>query len=320
MTDSIARFQREAAQRERLSSLGRLSTVVAHEIRNPLMIIKAALRGLQARRRRPGRAARRGHRHRRGGRPAEPHRHRGARLRAPDRLRAGAGRPQCDLPRRGPRRRRRRRGAAAGPADARPGPGTGRHRRRAAAAGARQRPDQRPRTRSWHSRPAALRRRRRSGWPLRRDARRALRHRRRRRRHRHRRRTTCRGSSIRSSPPAAPAPVSAWRSRGTSSRGSAARSASPARRAAAPRSASSCRLSRGARHARGAAAAGHPRRSVRTDDDRIDSARRRRGEDSRGAGRGRCATRGTRSSPPAARARRSGCSASGCSTCWSSTT
>ncbi len=47
MTDSIARFQREAAQRERLSSLGRLSTVVAHEIRNPLMIIKAALRSLR---------------------------------------------------------------------------------------------------------------------------------------------------------------------------------------------------------------------------------------------------------------------------------
>jgi signal transduction histidine kinase len=47
MTDSIARFQREAAQRERLSSLGRLSTVVAHEIRNPLMIIKAALRTLR---------------------------------------------------------------------------------------------------------------------------------------------------------------------------------------------------------------------------------------------------------------------------------
>ena len=44
MTDSIVRFQREAAQRERLSSLGRLSTVVAHEIRNPLMIIKTALR------------------------------------------------------------------------------------------------------------------------------------------------------------------------------------------------------------------------------------------------------------------------------------
>ena len=47
LTDSIARFQREAAQRERLSSLGRLSTVVAHEIRNPLMIIKTSLRGLR---------------------------------------------------------------------------------------------------------------------------------------------------------------------------------------------------------------------------------------------------------------------------------
>ena len=47
MTESIERFQREAAQRERLSSLGRLSTVVAHEIRNPLMIIKTALRTLR---------------------------------------------------------------------------------------------------------------------------------------------------------------------------------------------------------------------------------------------------------------------------------
>jgi signal transduction histidine kinase len=47
MTDSISRFQREAAQRERLSSLGRLSTVVAHEIRNPLMIIRTALRTLK---------------------------------------------------------------------------------------------------------------------------------------------------------------------------------------------------------------------------------------------------------------------------------
>lgn len=46
LTDSIARFQREAAQRERLSALGRMSTVVAHEIRNPLMIIKASLRTL----------------------------------------------------------------------------------------------------------------------------------------------------------------------------------------------------------------------------------------------------------------------------------
>ena len=47
MTDSIARFQREASQRERLSSLGRLSAVIAHEIRNPLMIIKTTLRTLR---------------------------------------------------------------------------------------------------------------------------------------------------------------------------------------------------------------------------------------------------------------------------------
>ena len=46
LTDSMVRFQREAAQRERLSSLGRLSTVIAHEVRNPLMIIKGALRTL----------------------------------------------------------------------------------------------------------------------------------------------------------------------------------------------------------------------------------------------------------------------------------
>ena len=44
LTDSVVRFQRDAAQRERLSSLGRLSTVIAHEVRNPLMIIKGALR------------------------------------------------------------------------------------------------------------------------------------------------------------------------------------------------------------------------------------------------------------------------------------
>jgi signal transduction histidine kinase len=47
LTDSIARFQRDAAQRDRLSALGRLATVVAHEIRNPLMIIKASLRPLR---------------------------------------------------------------------------------------------------------------------------------------------------------------------------------------------------------------------------------------------------------------------------------
>jgi signal transduction histidine kinase len=47
LTDSIARFQVEMSQKERLSSLGRLSTVIAHEVRNPLMIIKAALHGLR---------------------------------------------------------------------------------------------------------------------------------------------------------------------------------------------------------------------------------------------------------------------------------
>jgi signal transduction histidine kinase len=47
LTGALAAFQAEAAQRERLSSLGRLSTVLAHEIRNPLMIVKAAVRTLR---------------------------------------------------------------------------------------------------------------------------------------------------------------------------------------------------------------------------------------------------------------------------------
>lgn len=47
LTSSIARFQREASEREKLSSLGRLSTVIAHEVRNPLMIIKSALHALE---------------------------------------------------------------------------------------------------------------------------------------------------------------------------------------------------------------------------------------------------------------------------------
>lgn len=46
LTDSIARFQREAAHKDRLTSLGRLSTVIAHEVRNPLMIIRASLGSL----------------------------------------------------------------------------------------------------------------------------------------------------------------------------------------------------------------------------------------------------------------------------------
>jgi signal transduction histidine kinase len=49
LTDSIARFQREISQRERLTSLGRMSTVIAHEVRNPLMIIKASLHSLRQR-------------------------------------------------------------------------------------------------------------------------------------------------------------------------------------------------------------------------------------------------------------------------------
>jgi len=47
LTDSVSRFQRELSQKERLTSLGRLSTVIAHEIRNPLMIIKTALHQLR---------------------------------------------------------------------------------------------------------------------------------------------------------------------------------------------------------------------------------------------------------------------------------
>ncbi len=49
LTDSIARFQRESASKEKLSALGRMSTVIAHEIRNPLMIIKTSLRSFRRR-------------------------------------------------------------------------------------------------------------------------------------------------------------------------------------------------------------------------------------------------------------------------------
>ena len=47
LTESIRRFQREAVLRSRLVDLGRLSQVIAHEIRNPLMIIKGSLRNLR---------------------------------------------------------------------------------------------------------------------------------------------------------------------------------------------------------------------------------------------------------------------------------
>jgi len=43
----LAGKEREAGQKDRLSSLGRLSTVIAHEIRNPLMIIRASLSTLR---------------------------------------------------------------------------------------------------------------------------------------------------------------------------------------------------------------------------------------------------------------------------------
>jgi len=46
LTDALRRFQQEAALKERLSALGRMSTVIAHEVRNPLMIIRASLRAL----------------------------------------------------------------------------------------------------------------------------------------------------------------------------------------------------------------------------------------------------------------------------------
>ncbi len=47
LTEALARFQHEAGLRDRLAALGRLSTVVAHEVRNPLMIVKASVRSLR---------------------------------------------------------------------------------------------------------------------------------------------------------------------------------------------------------------------------------------------------------------------------------
>src|SRR4029453_5631068 len=47
LTDSIGRFQRDMSQKERLTAPGRLSPGSAHEVRNPLMIIKSALHSLR---------------------------------------------------------------------------------------------------------------------------------------------------------------------------------------------------------------------------------------------------------------------------------
>ncbi len=47
LIEALAVFQREGALRERLSALGRLSTVIAHEVRNPLMSLKGSLRTLE---------------------------------------------------------------------------------------------------------------------------------------------------------------------------------------------------------------------------------------------------------------------------------
>lgn len=47
LLDSLARSQREVARRQRLAALGRLSAVIAHEVRNPLMVIRSSLPGLR---------------------------------------------------------------------------------------------------------------------------------------------------------------------------------------------------------------------------------------------------------------------------------
>ena len=121
LTDSIARFQREAAQRERLSALGRLSTVIAHEIRNPLMIIKASLRTLAREAREPGGNHAGPDRRRRRGRAPQPGRQRRAGLRPADPVRLRARRHQRRVRRRGTGDAGGPRGHASSTIDWRPG-------------------------------------------------------------------------------------------------------------------------------------------------------------------------------------------------------
>jgi two-component system, NtrC family, sensor histidine kinase HydH len=53
LADTSARFQREAALRERHSALGRLPAVIAHELRDPLLAIKGSLSALRGESLRP---------------------------------------------------------------------------------------------------------------------------------------------------------------------------------------------------------------------------------------------------------------------------
>ena len=326
LTDSIARFQREMSQKERLSSLGRLSTVIAHEVRNPLMIIKAALHTLRQPDAERRRGARSGRRHRRRGRPAEPDRQRRARLRAPDPVRARADRPQRALPRVGGGRRGRAR--PVGAPRPRSVPADRLDRRRAAAAGAGEPPRERAAggrgRRARVGAAACSCRHAPADWP-RLDPRR------------------------RHTAPASPAPDLLARLRPVLHDQARRHRARPAdrqehrrrprrhdrrhqrRRAAAPRSESICRST--TRPGRGSkrpappkprappAAARRPASRSRADAaPRLDPARRRRGEDPQGAqpGAARGGPRGDRDHQ--LRARRSACWRSGRSTCSSSTT
>ena len=47
LTDQLARSEREAALARRLAALGQLCTMIAHEVRNPLAIIKGSLHSLE---------------------------------------------------------------------------------------------------------------------------------------------------------------------------------------------------------------------------------------------------------------------------------